>query len=567
MELRDYLAPLRKWWWLIVGATLVAASASLGAAMLQPNVYRARTTLIIGQAISNPNPSGTEFWLTQQLAQTYAKIATLDNIRQDTMAALGLPFLPEYTVEVLEQTQLVEIEVTDTDRQRSQAVANELARQLTLQGPVSGGAADQSRQLFISEQLDDLETSIEQTKSDISAAQGELADASGARQITDLQNQIGALQNKLTTLQSSYAALLANTRQGAVNTLSVIEPAILPTRPIGPSTLMTVVVAAAIGFSLSSGAAYLLDYLDDTIDTADEIKRVVGLPTLAGIARINEDSQVGKLITLSHPRSPTAEAYRLLRTGVQFGAIDNSEHVALLITSANPSEGKSLTAANLAVVLAQAGHNVLIVDADLRRPTQHNLFKVSQRRGLTSFMLDFSLSGSEEERLTLLKRVIQPTQVEGLHLLPSGLVPPNPSELLGSSKMALTLETVRQHYDYVIVDSPPVLAVTDATILSSRVNGVVLVVNSLHTRPAQLKQAVALLNTGNAHLLGAVVNNLGPKSDGYKSFYLYRSTYYRQSSAEEAGQPAGPAGNGRAMTPARPAEDAPRRAGQTAESL
>jgi capsular exopolysaccharide synthesis family protein len=535
MELQEFIAPLRKWWWLIVIATLIAGTVSYLSARQQPDQFRARTTLMIGQAIDNPNPSGAEFWLTQQLAQTYAEIASREPVRNATMAALGLNWLPDIGVRALPDTQLIEIAVSDTSAQRAQAVANELTHQLILQSPTSSEELEeQSRQSFISDQLDGLESKIEDTQLEITEKQAEQTIATGARQFSDLQNQITTLQSKLATLQSNYADLLSNSRQGAINTLNIIEPASLPTIPIGPVAATTVFVAAAIGFTLATGAAYLLEYLDDSVTNPDEVLKLTGLPTLAGIARITDDGEDGRLITLTKPRSPTSEAYRVLRTGIQFSSVDNPDRVSLMVTSANPSEGKSLTVANLAIVMAQAGHNVLVIDADLRRPVQHKIFRLPQQGGLTSLLLEVDMDAASNKTLEAIKKVIQPTSVEGLHVLTSGLIPPNPSELLGSVKMKRALATMAEHYDYVIIDSPPVLAVTDASILSQRSDGVLLVADAGNTRRGPLKQAVEQLMVGNAHLIGVVLNKLKPRSDGYYTYYYYRHSYYLEESEIEA---------------------------------
>jgi len=203
-----------------------------------------------------------------------------------------------------------------------------------------------------------------------------------------------------------------------------------------------------------------------------------------------------------------------------------------MITSASPSEGKSLTVANLGVVMAQAGHKVLIIDADLRRPVQHKMFGLGQNQGVTSFLLEFNIGGSKEEMIEALNRVIQPTVVEGLCILPSGPIPPNPSEILGSAKMEVTLEALAAEYDFVLVDSPPVLAVTDAVVLSRRADGVIIVADAGTTRRGQLQQAVEQLRASNAHLLGVVLNRLTPRSDGYYTYYYYRQSYYIDDSGD-----------------------------------
>jgi capsular exopolysaccharide synthesis family protein len=412
-------------------------------------------------------------------------------------------------------------------------VADEFARQLTLQSPGNADLQDESRQGFIETQLDELEASILETGDQIRDKQESLADTNGARQIDLLQGQIASLQAKQTTLQANYASLLANTSRGAINSINVIEAAALPRTPVGPGISSSVIAAAAIGFILATAAAYLIEYIDDSIVSPDDIARVTSVPTLAGIARIEEDDEGGKLIALSEPRSPTTEAYRVLRSGIQFSSVDNPNQARLMVTSANPSEGKSLTVANLAIVMAQAGLNVLVLDADLRRPVQHKTFRIAQKGGLTNLLLEIDLSANDTEILAAMKRAIQPTQVEGLHLLTSGPIPPNPSELLGSAKMEMIVNVLARQYDYVVIDSPPVLAVTDAAVLSRRVEGVLLVIDAGSTRRGHLKQAAEQLEGANANLIGVVLNRLSPRSDGYYTYYYYRHAYYLDESEEK----------------------------------
>jgi capsular exopolysaccharide synthesis family protein len=522
MELLAYVKPLRKWWWLIAIATIVAATASYLAVRTQPARYQARATLMIGRAMNSPNPTGTDFVLGQQLAQTYSDIAKREPVRAATMAELGLTWLPEYNTRTLPNSQLMELIVVDVSPVRAQAVANELVRQLILQSP-TGTSEDAERQAFVDAELDDLQTKIVETRNEIAAKQAEMREMFGARELAEAQTELTALSGKLTSLQANFSSLLTNTNRGALNTLTVIEPAGLPSRPVGPDKVATVMLAGLVGLVLASVAAYLLEYLDDTIKTPDNVQAIAKLPSLAGIARIKGDGN--HLITLSQPRSPISEAFRVLRTGIQFSSVDKPNRT-LLITSASPSEGKSTMAANLAVVMAQAGNNVLLIDADLRRPAQHQLFNLSDRHGLTSLLLELNLSGQNGDSATILNNHLQKTPIEGLRVLSCGPKPPNPSELLGSTKMRSLLETLSSRFDVVIVDSPPVLAVTDAVVLSAEVDGVVLVIDADKTRRGPLKQAVSRLVEANAHIIGVVLNRLSLKSEGYRYYYYYENSRY-----------------------------------------
>jgi succinoglycan biosynthesis transport protein ExoP len=528
MDIKEIISPLLKWWWLLVAATLVAAVSTYITVSQQPPMYAADTTLMIGRTIDDPNPNYNDVWLGEQLAGTYADIAGRQPVRQATMDALGLTWLPGYNVRQVNNTQLMVISVQDTDPVRAAAVANELANQLILKSPTNA-QQNLERQDFINQQLDDLQVKIQETQDEIIDAQVELQNMISARQIQDAQSQISALQSKLYSLQNNYASLLANSQGGASNTLSIIEPASVPVGPIGSNVSTTVLASAAIGLALAAGAAYLLEYLDNTVKHPDEVKKLTGLPTLAGIAHISGERYREKLITIKHPRSPISEAYRSLRTNIQFATIDFPESKKILVTSPNPTEGKSVTVANLAAVIAQSGNKVLIMDTDLRKPVQHRLFQLPNKTGLTDFLLGVNESHIQDEIKSLINWCIQKTDVEGLHVLASGPLPPNPSELLGSEKMRKTLTALSEIYDYIIMDSPPELIVTDAAVMSSQTDGVLLVVNANGTTRHQLKQAVEELRGLNqrAGLIGVVLNDLSAKRDGYyHNYYYYKRSYY-----------------------------------------
>lgn len=204
------------------------------------------------------------------------------------------------------------------------------------------------------------------------------------------------------------------------------------------------------------------------------------------------------LITLTNPRSPISEAYRTLRTNIEFSSFEKQLRT-LVVTSASPEEGKSTTLANLAVTMAQAGKKVILVDCDLRRPSQHMVFGLRNDRGLTSLMIaDADLANPP----------LQATAQENLQLLTTGPLPPNPSEMLGSKRMQEIIARLQERADVVIFDAPPILAVTDAAVLATRVDGVLLVINAGGTKREQMQKAHALLKKVNAPLIGAVLNNV-----------------------------------------------------------
>lgn len=214
------------------------------------------------------------------------------------------------------------------------------------------------------------------------------------------------------------------------------------------------------------------------------------------------------IIVHNNPKSPVSEAYRSLRTNIQFSSVDNPVQV-IMVTSASPGEGKSTTACNLAATYAQFGHQVLVIDADLRKPTAHHTFLCSNRFGLTNVLTNRSQ----------VKEVIIETFVPNLSLLPSGMIPPNPAELLGSNRMKQLLQELRQQYDIIVVDTPPALAVTDSQIMAAISDGVVLVVDSGKVKIAQAQKAKEKLEHVNSRILGVVMNNV--KRSQQDDYYYY----------------------------------------------
>ncbi|MDM8101188.1 MULTISPECIES: CpsD/CapB family tyrosine-protein kinase [Oceanobacillus] len=224
--------------------------------------------------------------------------------------------------------------------------------------------------------------------------------------------------------------------------------------------------------------------------------------------QFNVGNKMRHLIANTNPRSPISEQYRTVRTNLQFASVDN-EISSMLLTSAGPSEGKSMTTANLAVVYAQQGKKVLLVDADLRKPTIHYTFRLDNLRGLSNILVGE----------TTLEEAAEASDITNLDVISCGPIPPNPSELLGSRRMQSFVEVAKQKYDMVIFDMPPVLAVTDAQILSNYVEGTILVVRSKKTENDAAKQAIEALESVHANVLGVVLNDRDKKEANYYYYY------------------------------------------------
>jgi succinoglycan biosynthesis transport protein ExoP len=536
MELKDYLIPLRKWWWLIVAATLVATGSSFLATRQQPFNYTARATLLVGRSIQSTNPQDYELAASQQLGQTYANIAVRRPIKESVQAALGLSRLPAYTARMVPNAQLLEIQVIDTDPERAQAVANEVANQLILQTPAEERDLQQRRK-YLSRELQDSETVMDETKAEIQRLRAEMATMFSARQLADTQSQIAALEQKLTSYRAAYLASLDFVK-GGVNTLQVVEPAAIPTTPSGPNKRATILLAAVIGLMLALVAAYLLEYLDDTLKNPDDVRKATDLTTLGAVPEMKGMDTGTALPMQTEGQSAAAESYRVLRTNLQFVGVGKPLH-SLMITSPEPSEGKSMTAANLAAALAQGGKQVVLVDADLHRPRQHRLFALPNNLGLTTALLDGD---------TGLAHLLQATAIPGLRVLTTGPLPPNPAELLGSARMHELIETLAAQCDMVVFDTPPVMALADAAVLGSQVDGVLMVFGAGTTRREMAHRALAALQQANAHVVGVLLNRVPINASGYYYYYYrygYRYNYnYRTGSDDRGGGSAPPAGKG-----------------------
>jgi len=508
-ELRVYLRPLLRWWWFILLAMVLGAVSAYLLVRQRPPVYFSSGTVMVGTALQERNPDSQQLSLTQGLAQTYARIAQRPSLKNATMEALGMDWLPVYSVRT--DSQLIEITVTDVDPQRAYAVATELINQLILLSP--GGQERQAREVFIQEQLRKLERSMRDTEEEIIRRQADLSAALSARQIRQYEDQIAALEAKQATLQSTYIGLLASTDQGSANTVNVLDPPTVPVEPVSDRLYLFVLMAMAIGAGVAIAGVYLVELFDDRLVNVEQIQEATGLTTLGTLAEAKINSMGDSLIMLDNPHSTDAESVRVLRTNLLFASVDRQLRT-LLITSPTPAEGKSFVSSNLAVAFAQTGKRVILVDADLRKPTLHRVFGLVNNVGVTSALV----SGADA-----IANLLQPTAVPELRVMTSGPLPPNPSELLSSQRMQELLRRLESHCDLVVIDSPPVVVVSDTAVLASRTDGVLLVLASDRMRRDLARNAVAVLRQVNAFVLGAVINRVTSGEHGY--YYSYHKSY------------------------------------------
>lgn len=524
MELRHYINLLRKWLWLIVLCTIIASAAAFLFSRQQTPIYEATSTILINQARSPVR--GTEYadiLTSERVARTYAEL--LQDWPTLELSASRLGFEQDFetiaeqykialAVDPIRDTQLIELRVEANSPELAARIANTL--------PDVFGETNQQRQR---ERYDvtrsDLQAELAAIEADMVSTE-EAIDRLGDAQSAEAKAQLGRLQSAQRRYEASYSSLLTSLEELRLSEVQTSDnivlatPAQVPEDPIRPRPLLNGLLAALVGAMLAIGTALLIEYLDDTVKTPEDVRDVTALPTLAGVVALNGSSPQRRLVAATSPRSPQAEAYRVLRTNLQFSSLDKPLH-SLLISSPGPGEGKSTTAANLGIVMAQAGNRVLLVDGDLRRPALHKLFQLPNGVGLTTalFQIDQPVDWCTQE-----------TDQPNLSVLTTGPIPPNPAELLGSERMRQFLQQLEETYDFLLIDSPPVLAVTDAAILSNQSDGIILVVNAGETRFDTLARALERLESVGSRPLGIVLNRLSERaSDGYYYEYQYASRY------------------------------------------
>lgn len=536
-DVRQLWSLVRGWIWLIALGTVIGGVAGYAVSRSLVPEYRATATLLVNQAQTTTGLANYNDVLTsERLARTYGELIRQRPVIEQVIADLRLPTTYETLIERIDvrpvrETQLIEIAAEHPDPQLAADIANAAAR--TFIGRLISDQAEQtaSTREVLAAQIADLDAKIRSTSEAIERAR---------QPGSDTGSSLVILQAELNQHQLAYAQMLRNQQEIALNdakaaaSVRMTEPAVVPTRPVRPNVPLHTAAAAAAGLLLCVGLVWLREHLDDAVRTPERVEQVTGLHTLGSVALLPGRAKAGRLrrgpaqpapspvLVISEARSPHAEAFRILRTNIEFAQVHGACRT-LMVTSANPGEGKSTVAANLAAVIAGSGKRVMLVDADLRRPTVHKVLGLENRMGLTT------LFASDLQPMD----VIQTSEVHpALRVLTSGPIPPNPAELLGSARMNELIEKLQGMVDLVLFDSPPVLAVADPTVLASRVDGVVVVADSEGTSADALHRATDALRRTGATMLGVVLNRLTARAGGYYQQY-YQQEYGSQSSDEQ----------------------------------
>ena len=338
-------------------------------------------------------------------------------------------------------------------------------------------------------------------------------EGSGDPQLMQLQSTLELYQqiylNLLKSLETIRLARLQNTPN-----IVQIEPASVPDLPIRPRPVMNTVLAAVIGLMLAAGIVFFIEYLDDTLKTPDDVERLLGVPVLGFIAEMQYKGKADEVYVARQPRSPVSEAFRSLRTNLEYAAVQKPIHT-LIITSPEPYEGKTTVAVNLAAIYSQAKRNVTLVDADLRHPNVHRYMGLPNLDGLSNLFRDHS---------DMTKVFRSRADLPRLTVITTGSMPPNPAELLGSDRMTHILEELRSLSEMVIIDTPPSL-VADAQVLAAKVDAVLLVVKPGKTSVEAARSSLELFRRAGARVVGVVMNRIPRNRSYYYGGYKYFSPY------------------------------------------
>ncbi len=319
---------------------------------------------------------------------------------------------------------------------------------------------------------------------------------------------------------------LESSSQMDLGTVQIVDRAEVPKTPVRPRKLLNMLLAAVLSILGSVGLALLLEYMDDSIKSHEDIERYVKLPLLGVVPAIKSDgTSLQDKDKLSHlkPRSAISEAFRDVRTSLLYST-PNQESRAYVVTSAGPQEGKTTASTNLAIALASAGKKVLLVDSDLRKPRIHKTFNMNGEKGLTNCLVG---QNSPEECTSR-------TEIENLSIMPSGPIPPNPAELLGSPRMKELIGELKQTYDTVIFDSPPVVVVTDAAVLAAECDGAIQVIWAGHTSRKLIELGKEKIEAIGARITGVILNNVGTGRSGYYHYYPRYYKYYSSSTKDDS---------------------------------
>ena len=504
MDLKIYLSIFWGNKWIILTSLLVTLLATIVGTMLITPVYSASTTLRVATT-SSGSISYYDYVSIDRLMNTYTKIATSGPILEELDHRVNPIDDLDVRVSMISSTELIQITVKNTNPYVARDAANALAEILIEQSQELYSGGEKSTTEILLEQLTFAEEELRQAhlayETLVTDSPGDAESIEKASMLVDLKT--GTYETLLN--QYEQARLREVLRS---NTITIVEPALLPQEPAQPKLGLNILVGAVVGLVGGLGLVFLFEYLNPRLYTIDQVEEVTELSVIGKIPAMSRRG-ITTLLSLrnKHRRAAFKEAFQKLYSRLSQLRTNGDSIKSLLVTSASPGEGKSTVATHLALTMAQAGQKVILIDGDLRRPTLHKLHGLSNEIGLSSFL----------NKQATKTQITQNTRYENLALIPSGPVAANPMELLGSSQMITLIASLSSKYDLVLLDSPAFLPVGDALLLAPLVDAMVLIVRQNISKEDTVREACKQLTDTNKKLIGVVVNDT--KQDG--SYYAY----------------------------------------------
>lgn len=562
MTLEQYWAILVKRWQIILICFLfVGLGTFIGSKLMKPLYQSSALVQVVIRSGSNNQADYNNLQASDQLVQTEADLATDDSVLREV--ASHYPDLTvnqlagEVTSTIKTNTQLFEIDVLDPNPTQAASLANDVVATLIKQQSQVIQQDNAQAQQQIQQNIDQTSQQIHDTSTEISALQAKVGNQG---QIVPLQAQLSGLQQRYSQWQTALAQLeLTQAESG--NPLRVVQPAQPATSPVKPNILLQTGVGLLVGLLLGMLLVLLFERLDTRVRAPEEIAKLLAWPVLATIWRAN----FSKPEDVINPagQSVNTEPFRMLRTNIGFSNLDKRLH-SMIVTSAQKGDGKSVIAANLAIFMASAGKSTLLIDADLRHPTQHTFFKLRPYKtsGLSNAVLAFNMpavpstpahhqfvmnastpqpQGGPTTTNHSLEPFVHAVGIPNLWVMPSGPLPPNPTEFLESKVMQRFLTVIANcGFEVVIFDTPSLLGLSDASILASKVDGALIVIDTTRATKEKLRQVKAALSQTGVYVLGCVANKLQYKGSENAYYYYTEDQDSGEKSTKNGHMPAVP---------------------------
>ena len=511
IELQRLLRIVLRRMWLLITISVIAAMTGYMISRILTPIYEATATVLVGQITQSTNLSSEDIQMSELFAQTYADLALRQPVLQGVVEKLELndtwqDLKKRIQVSFIDNTQLIEIKAVANSPEMARLIADEVANHLILIGPANlSDSVDNFAQSFIHQQLEDTQASILSGQKRIKDIEAIMDNTLSTTRKSELQMEKTTLERLIADYVMNYVELSNLTAQEKKpNSLSVIETAHSENDPIRPRVPFYILLSTGVGFLLALGIIFLWEYLDDAIKSMDDLSQFKELNILGSVGRIRGQKEPERIVTYLKPSSPTTESYRMICNKIRFG-LDENLIKSIVVTSPGADEGKSITAINLGITMAQANIKTILVDANFQHPILHQIFNVRINAGLADLIT------SPE---TDIDYCLKTTSIDNLRIITNGVSSQNQSERLHVERLSEILKCLEEKADVIIIDSPPALLTVDAMILSNRVDGVVLEIRAGKSKLSEIRQTLKELQEANAHLLGCIYNQF-PKDSPF----------------------------------------------------